>query len=53
MIISSDQHNEAMVKFLVSRYKRIVGVTVVDNEFYQNYSNTLERIQTQDSAFFG
>ena len=53
MIISSDQHNEAMVKFLVSRYERIVGVTVVDNEFYQNYSTTLERIQTQDSAFFG
>ncbi len=25
MDISSDQHNEAMAKFLVSRYERVVG----------------------------
>ena len=53
MIISSDQHNEAMGKFLVSRYERIVGVSFVDSESYQNDSTTLERIQTHDSAFFG
>ena len=52
MDISSDQHNEAMAKFLVSRYERIVGVTVMGKEPYQHES-TLERIQTHDSEFFG
>ena len=52
MDISSEQHNEAMAKFLVSRYERVVGVTVMSNETYQ-YESTLERIQTHDSDFFG
>jgi hypothetical protein len=51
MDISSDQHNEAMAKFLVSRYER-VGVTVKGKEPCQ-YESTLERIQTHDSDFFG
>ena len=52
MDISSDKHNEAMAKFLVSRYERVVGVTVMSNETCQ-YESTLERIQTHDSDFFG
>jgi hypothetical protein len=52
MDISSDQHNEAMAKFLVSRYERIVGVNVMGKEPCQ-YQSTLERIQTHDSDFFG
>ena len=52
MNISSDQHNEAMVRFLVSRYEQVVGVSVVGNEPCQ-YESTLERIQTHDSDFFG
>lgn len=55
MDISSEQHNEAMAKFLVSRYERVVGVTVMtvmSNETCQ-YESTLDRIQTHDSDFFG
>jgi len=53
MDISSCQHNEAMAKFLVSRYERLVGVTVMGKETCQSESSTLERIQTHDSDFFG
>ena len=52
MDISSDRYNEAMAKFLVSRYERIVGVTVMGKETCE-YESTLERIQTHDSNFFG
>ena len=52
MNLSNDQHNEAMVKFLVNRYEQVVGVTVVDYETYE-YDSALERIQTHNSDFFG
>jgi hypothetical protein len=52
MNISSNQHNEAMAKFLVCRYERNVGVTVMGKAPRQ-YESTLERIQTHDSDFFG
>ena len=52
MNISSDQHSEAMARFLVSRYERVVGISVLGNENCKTES-TLERIQTHDSDFFG
>ena len=52
MNISNNQHNEAMAKFLVSRYERVVCSNFVDNESSQ-YESTLEQIETHDSDFLG
>ena len=52
MSISSDKINDAMARFLMSRYQRTVFVPVlrIEVEFSQN---TMELIKTHDSDFLG
>ena len=49
---SSDKNNDAMARFLMSRYERTVYVPVLRSELLLS-QNTLELIKTHDSDFLG
>ena len=52
MSVSSEKINDAMARFLISRYKRTVNVPVLSNELVIS-QNTLDIIKTHDSDFLG
>ena len=52
MSVSSDKINDAMARFLMSRYQRTVYVPVMRNELVFS-QNTMELIKTHDSDFLG
>ena len=52
MSVSSEKNNDAMVRFLMSRYQRTVHVPVMRNELVFS-QNTIELIKTHDSDFLG
>ena len=52
MSVSRDQINNAMARFLMSRYGRTVYVPVMRSELVLS-QNTLELIKTHDSDFLG
>ena len=52
MSVSSEKINDAMARFLISRYKRTVNVPVLRNELVFP-QNTLDLIKTHDSDFLG
>jgi len=53
MSVSSDKNNDAMAKFLMSRYQRTVYVPVMRSELLVLSQNTMELIKTHDSDFLG
>ncbi len=52
MSVSSDKINDAMARFLMSRYQRTVNVPIMKSELVFS-QNTLELIKTHDSDFLG
>ncbi len=52
MSITSEQSNEAMARFLVSRYERIVGEPILGKDIWLT-GNMLERIEMLKSEFLG
>ena len=52
MGVSSDKINNAMARFLMSRYQRTVYVPVLRSELVFS-QNTMELIKTHDSDFLG
>ena len=52
MSVSNEKNNDAMARFLMSRYQRTVFVPVmrIELEFSQN---TMDLIETHDSDFLG
>ena len=52
MSVSSEKINDAMARFLMSRYERTVNVPVMRSESVLS-QNTLELIKTHDSDFLG
>jgi len=52
MSVSSDKINNAMARFLMSRYQRTVSVPVMRSELVFS-KNTMELIKTHDSDFLG
>ena len=52
MSVSSEKINDAMARFLVSRYQRTVYVPVLGSELVFS-KNTMELIKTHDSDFLG
>ena len=52
MSITSEQSNEAMARFLVSRYERIVGEPIFGKDIWLT-GNMLERIEMLESEFLG
>tara|TARA_B100000686_G_C16577475_1_gene856281 strand:- start:837 stop:995 length:159 start_codon:yes stop_codon:yes gene_type:complete len=52
MSISSEKINEAMARFLISRYNRTVYVPVMTSELVLS-QDTMELIKTHDSDFLG
>ena len=52
MSITSEQSNEAMARFLVSRYERIVGEPILEKDIWLT-GNMLERIEMLESEFLG
>ena len=52
MSVSSDKINDAMARFLMSRYQRTVYVPVLGSELVFS-KNTMELIKTHDSDFLG
>ena len=52
MSVSSEKINDAMARFLMSRYERTVNVPVMRSELGLS-QNTLELIKTHDSDFLG
>ena len=51
MSVSSDKINDAMARFLMSRYQRTVYVPVRSELVFSQ--NTMELIKTHDSDFLG
>ena len=52
MGVSSDKINDAMARFLMSRYQRTVYVPIFGSELLPS-QNTMELIKTHDSDFLG
>jgi|TARA_Y100001949_G_scaffold165664_1_gene161608 hypothetical protein len=52
MSVSSEKINDAMARFLMSRYQRTVYVPVLGSELVSS-QNTMELIKTHDSDFLG
>ena len=52
MSVSSEKINDAMARFLMSRYERTVYVPVTKSELLFSH-NTMELIKTHDSDFLG
>ena len=52
MSVSSEKINDAMARFLMSRYQRTVYVPVLGSELVSS-QNTMEFIKTHDSDFLG
>ena len=52
MSVTSEQSNEAMARFLVSRYERVIGEPILGSDIWLT-EDTLELIETQDSDFLG
>jgi len=52
MSVSSDKINDAMARFLMSRYQRTVYVPVMRSELVFS-QNTMDLIKTHDSDFLG
>ncbi len=52
MSVSSDKINDAMARFLMSRYQRRVYLPVMKGEIVFSH-NTMELIKTHDSDFLG
>ncbi len=52
MSVSSEKINDAMARFLMSRYRRTVYVPVLGSELVSS-QNTMELIKTHDSDFLG
>ena len=52
MSVSSEKSNDAMARFLMSRYQRTVCVPVMRSELVCS-QNTIELIKTHDSDFLG
>ena len=52
MGISSEKINDAMARFLMSRYQRTVFVPLLRSEVVFS-QNTMELIKTHDSDFLG
>ena len=52
MGVSSDKINDAMARFLMSRYQRTVFVPVMSGDLVFS-RNTMELIKTHDSDFLG
>ena len=52
MSVSSDKINDAMARFLMSRYRRTVFLPVMSSELVFS-QNTMELIKTHDSDFLG
>ena len=52
MSVSSEKINDAMARFLMSRYKRTVNVPIMTGELVDS-QNTMELIKTHDSDFLG
>ena len=50
MSVTIEQTNEAMARFLVHRYEKIVGFPILGNELSLN-DETLQIIQSHDSEF--
>ena len=52
MSVSTEKINDAMARFLMSRYERTVYVPAMRSEIVVS-QNTLELIKTHDSDFLG
>ena len=52
MSVSSEKINDAMARFLMSRYQRTVNVPFMRSELVFP-QNTMELIKTHDSDFLG
>ena len=52
MSVSSEKINDAMARFLMSRYKRTVYIPAVSSGLVLSH-NTMELIKTHDSDFLG
>ena len=52
MSVSSEKINDAMARFLMSRYKRTVYMPVMGSELVLA-QDTMELIKTHDSDFLG
>ena len=52
MSVSNEKINDAMARFLMSRYERTVYVPIMKSDLVLS-QNTLELIKTHDSDFLG
>jgi len=52
MSVTSEQSNEAMARFLVSRYERVIGEPILASEICLT-GDMFEWIEMHDSDFFG
>ena len=52
MSVTSEQSNEAMARFLVSRYERVIGEPILASESRLT-GDMFEWIDMHDSDFFG
>ena len=52
MSVTSEQSNEAMARFLVSRYERVIGEPILASEIWLT-GDMFEWIEMHDSDFFG
>ena len=52
MNISTNRNNEAMARFLVSRYERVIGEPIIASDIWQS-EDMSERIEMHNSDFLG
>ncbi|MBL4824761.1 MAG: hypothetical protein MK515_01080 [SAR324 cluster bacterium] len=52
MNISTNRNNEAMARFLVSRYERVIGEPILASDIWQS-EDMSERIEMHNSDFLG
>ena len=52
MSVTSEQSNEAMARFLVSRYERVIGEPILASGTWLT-GDMFEWIEMRDSDFFG
>ena len=52
MSVTSEQSNEAMVRFLVSRYERVVGEPIMASDAWLS-GDMFEWMEMHDSEFLG
>ena len=52
MNISTNRNNEAMARFLVSRYERVIGEPIIASDIWQSEDVSV-RIEMHDSDFLG